>query len=217
MKKIAFSFALVCSTCFVLFGQQQPTFEVYLNKNAMSSNEKYLGHYNNSYEKGAPLLGFLGWFVTEGEISPFEGWETDLVRKQQITSKRNYSLGFRIGVGSNRRVKVGFSTNRFEYDMTRDWASGIQTSDTEEFTAVMTDVQYAWVSRKHLTCYSGAGLGLTKHEYENKRQKTDGQKMHAAGQFTPIGVRFNAGPVGAHIECGVGSLGMVRGGLSVAF
>jgi hypothetical protein len=47
--------------------------------------------------------------------------------------------------------------------------------------------------------------------------KTTFLYMHSAGQLTSIGVRFNVGPVGAHIECGAGALGMVNGGLSLAF
>jgi hypothetical protein len=216
MKKIAFSFALICSTCFVLFGQQQPTFVAYINKNAMSSNENYLGRYNNVYDTQTPVFSFIAFVVTGGQADPFAG-EYDNVTEQHIINKRNYSLGCRIGVGTEKRVQVGINTSHFEYDMTRNWLSGIQTKDTEKFTTVMTDVQYAWLYRNQLTCYSGAGIGLTKHNYEKTREKRDGQKMHAAGQLTAIGVRFNAGPVGAHIECGTGSLGMLRGGLSVAF
>ena len=216
MKKIAFSFALVCSTCFVLFGQQQPTFVAYIGKNVESTNEKYLGRYNNIYDTQTPLLGIFAFVVTGGQADPFTG-EYDKVTEQQIINKRNYSLGCRIGVGTEKRVQVGVNASHFEYDMTRNWASGIQTKDTEKFTTVMTDVQYAWLCRNQLTCYSGAGIGFTKHNYEKTRENKGGQKMHAAGQLTAIGVRFNAGPVGAHIECGAGALGMFRGGLSVAF
>ncbi len=212
MKKIAFSFALVCVTITSLLAQQQPSFTAYVNKYASTAPmENRLGQYNNNTSSNFESLNFFVWLLT--------GWnaesEYDYVTSQQLTDKRNYAVGFRAGAGKYNRMQIGMSLNRFEYDLKKKWSSGAITNDTERFTTIMTDVQYTWLRRKYVACYSGLGVGMTQHKYDNPIRHTSRQKNTGAANINLLGVRANYGVIGAQIEIGYGTVGSIQGGVNV--
>jgi opacity protein-like surface antigen len=120
----------------------------------------------------------------------------------------------------NKVVSIGIvlsymqTTNSFEY---HDYNSSLTYNGTnhESLITEITRVTFGYLNRPSLKVYSGIGMGVTidlnEANFEETTQKD--RKILPAGQLTFIGIRFGKA-FGGFVEFGVGSNGIMQGGLS---
>jgi hypothetical protein len=214
MNKIAVFIAIFCISAGSLFAQELPRFTAYYHKPIGNAPmEAQLGKFNSDTDDG--WNGFLLVIDIFAGTNFSDEPNYDYVTAQELTDKRSHSLGFRAGLFESKRLQIGLNFTRFEYDMKKRWMSGFETKDTERFSSLNTDMQYTWLSRKHLACYSGMGMGLVRHNYDNPRTAQAYSDSRLAAQVNFLGVRTNFGAVGAQVEFRYGVSSLVQAGIVV--
>ena len=120
----------------------------------------------------------------------------------------------------NKIVSIGavlsymHTNNTFKY---RDYNTSVYYTGTnhEYLLTEITKVTFSYLNRPSLKVYSGVGMGVTvdlnEATFEGTTQKD--RKILPAGQLTFIGIRFGKA-FGGFLEFGVGSNGIMQGGLS---
>lgn len=123
----------------------------------------------------------------------------------------------------NKIVSIGVvlsymhTNNTFKY---HDYNTSVYYTGTnhEYLLTEITRVTFSYLNRPSIKVYSGVGMGVTidlnEATYEGTTLKD--RKILPAGQLTFIGIRFGKA-FGGFLEFGVGSNGIMQGGLSYRF
>ncbi|HNW76449.1 MAG TPA: hypothetical protein PKJ28_06135 [Bacteroidales bacterium] len=120
----------------------------------------------------------------------------------------------------NKVISIGIvlsymqTTNSFKYH--DDYSSvSLKGTNQESLITEITRVTFGYLNRPSLKVYSGIGMGVTidlnEATFDGTTQKD--RKILPAGQLTFIGIRFGKA-FGGFVEFGVGSNGIMQGGLS---
>ena len=126
-----------------------------------------------------------------------------------------------IGLGYNRyfapRWSVGVMGNYHAFKATIDFENGYQTELKDRFYTLLVRTDYRWVNQPVVQLYSGISLGGTwwRSAYENPDIKFVSTSFFNM-QVTPIGIRVGK-QVGGFLEFGLGSNGLLVGGVSAKF
>ncbi len=222
MKKIVISFVCALGLFSSVFAQNTPGLEVYYNVGGGSFQQKNVGKYNNFYSKGGSGGG-LGEFFFDlayynltgyyGNSSSGSTYFSDEVTAHNIVGSTNRTFGIRISPPVVKCLQLGISYNRQNFDVEKTWASGRKDKETETFATLMPEMTITYFQRKNFGLYCGAGLGITSHRYMGAYSENRKQRRTISCQTTAIGIRYQVGPIGAHIEAGPGSTTAVQAGL----
>lgn len=99
---------------------------------------------------------------------------------------------------------------------------GCKWSDSDNakttFFTVMPALKYNWLVRKHISCYSKIGIGMTmaSESGTSDKKKGDDGKVTVNWQASLIGVEFG-GAFRGFVEVGTGEQGIILGGLRYKF
>ena len=126
-----------------------------------------------------------------------------------------------IGIGYNRYVAprwtVGLLANYHGFRTTINFENGASAFLKDDFYTFLVQTDYRWVNQPAVQLYSGLGLGGTwwKSGYEEPSVNVVNNGFFNM-QFTPLGIRVGK-RIGGFLEFGIGSNGLICGGVSGKF
>ena len=126
-----------------------------------------------------------------------------------------------IGIAYNRylapRWTVGVVANYHGFRTTINFDNGETAFLKDNFYTFLLQTDYRWVNQPAVQLYSGLGLGGTwwKSSYEEPNVSVISNGFFNM-QFTPLGIRVGK-QIGGFLEFGIGSNGLISGGISGRF
>ena len=96
----------------------------------------------------------------------------------------------------------------------------IETRLNEYAISTILDVRFSYLNRKHITLYSGLGLGLMLKGYDSRYDGNyflGGVSITSVYQLTAFGVKAGSGHWFGNLELGCGYKGFISGGVSYDF
>ena len=96
----------------------------------------------------------------------------------------------------------------------------IETRLNEYAISTILDVRFSYLNRKHVTLYSGLGLGLMLKGYDSRYDGnyfSGGVTITSVYQLTAFGVKAGSGHWFGNLELGCGYKGFISGGVSYDF
>ncbi len=223
MKKIAISIVCAFGLFSSVFAQNTPGIEVYYNVGGVSALKSKVGQYNDWYSTGGngggigEFLFDLAYHNLTGNYSYSDSgsrpYFSDEVSEHKITGNSNGTYGIRVSPARAKFLQLGVAYNYQKFDVEKTWASGRKDKETETFGTIMPEMTITYFQRKNFGIYCGGGLGITAHRYKEAYNDNVKLRRSIALQTTAIGIRYQVGPFGAHIEAGPGTTTAVQAGL----
>ncbi|MBK7409357.1 MAG: hypothetical protein IPL49_01160 [Saprospirales bacterium] len=165
--------------------------------------------------RGRQLLSDISVVFLDALIEKL-GYDSNIGYERDFTGTRGA-----IGIGYSRylvpRWTIGATVNYHGFETAINFDNGQQAFIKDRFYTFLVDTDYRWVNQPGVQLYSGLCLGASYWRYfYEKPDLTVSNHTFFNMQFTPIGIRVG-NQIGGFFEFGLGSNGLLVGGISGRF